>query len=366
LDPVLIISGPTASGKTSLALSLAKKFNGDLISADSRQVYKGLDIVTGKDIPEGFNFYHDQPHACHPERNEMKSRDPSSQKGFLRYGRNDNVPDGYYSNSQIRLYGYDLVTPGEEWNAALFQKYALKIIAEIHSRGRLPIIVGGTGLYLRSLTDQYAFPPPNPKLRHELESLSLIQLQEKLQTLDPVRFSSLNNSDSQNPRRLLRHIEISSCHPERNEMKSRDPSSQKGFLRYGRNDIKPIPHYDVLHLNLNISLERLEPKIRARVIARLAADPRDELKYLKSFHLSDRHPAFTSLGYHHLDRFYQGKITRDQLIDLWTTAERQYAKRQLTWFNKLEHLTRLKTPVDTSEVVRLIKLWYSQGKYGKK
>ena len=219
MDPVLIISGPTASGKTSLALSLAKKFNGDLISADSRQVYKGLDIVTGKDIPEGFNFYHDQPHACHPERNEMKSR---------------------------------------------------------------------------------------------------------------------------------------------------DPSSQKGFLRYGRNDIKPIPHYDVLHLNLNISLERLEPKIRARVIARLAADPRDELKYLKSFHLSDRHPAFTSLGYHHLDRFYQGKITRDQLIDLWTTAERQYAKRQLTWFNKLEHLTRLKTPVDTSEVVRLIKLWYSQGKYGKK
>lgn len=313
---ILIISGPTATGKTSLALFLAKKFNGDLISADSRQVYKGLDIITGKDIPPGFV--------------------PSPAKGRDR--------ERFYSDSRTRIYGYDLVTPDQDWNAALFQKYALETIADIHVRGKLPIIVGGTGLYLRSLTDQLSFPPPDEKLRHQLASLSLAELQSKLKSLDPDRFSRLNHSDVNNPRRLIRHIEIAT----QTKSKKNSPSPKVGEGRV---------RYDILHLNLTSPLSALEPKIRSRVIARLDADPRAELNTL---------PKSPPLGFNQLSSYYQGKITRDQLIDLWVTAERQYAKRQLTWFGKLTNLTRLNIPVNKDDIVATIQLWYSQGNYGKK
>lgn len=159
MKKILIICGPTATGKTKLAASLAKKFSGEIISADSRQVYQGMDIVTGKDRPKG-----------------------------------------------VKIHGLDLVKPDEEFSVAHFVKYAHSLINQI----RFPIIVGGTGLYLDSLIN----PPktlsikPNWELRKKLEIKSIRELQNQLKKLDVRRWRSMNHSDQFNPRRLIRAIEI--------------------------------------------------------------------------------------------------------------------------------------------------------------
>lgn len=160
MKKILIICGPTATGKTKLAVSLAKKFSGEIISADSRQIYQGMDIVTGKDRPAG-----------------------------------------------VKIYGLDLVRPDEEFSVAHFVEYARTLINQI----RLQIIVGGTGLYIDSLIN----PPktlsikPNWKLRKKLATKSIRELQNQLEKLDLRRWQSMNHSDQLNPRRLIRAIEVS-------------------------------------------------------------------------------------------------------------------------------------------------------------
>lgn len=159
MKKILIICGPTATGKTALAAKLARKFNGELISADSRQVYKGMDIVTGKDRPAG-----------------------------------------------IKIHGLDLAKPDEEFSVAHFVKYAATLINQI----RFPIIVGGTGMYLNSLVR----PPvtlavkPDWPLRKKLEKKSVKELQEQLIKSSAARFKRMNHSDRLNPRRLIRAIEV--------------------------------------------------------------------------------------------------------------------------------------------------------------
>lgn len=159
MKKILIICGPTATGKTKLAASLAKKFSGEIISADSRQVYKGMDIVTGKDRPKG-----------------------------------------------VKIHGLDLVKPDEEFSVAHFVKYAHSLINQI----RFPIIVGGTGLYLDSLINspKTLSIKPNWELRKKLEQRSAKQLQSMLKKLDLARFQHMNHSDQFNPRRLIRAIEV--------------------------------------------------------------------------------------------------------------------------------------------------------------
>lgn len=159
MKKILIICGPTATGKTKLAASLAKKFSGEIISADSRQVYKGMDIVTGKDKPKG-----------------------------------------------VKIYGLDLVKPDENFSVANFIKFARTLINQI----RFPIIVGGTGLYLNSLVNppQTLAVSPNWQLRKKLEKKSVEQLQQQLKKINPLRFNQMNHSDQLNPRRLIRAIEV--------------------------------------------------------------------------------------------------------------------------------------------------------------
>lgn len=295
MNKVLLICGPTATGKTALADLLAQKFDGELISADSRQVYKGLDIVTGKDVPVS------------------------------------------------RIHGYDLVKPNEEWNASLFSDFALQKIAEITKKGKLPIVVGGTGLYLKSIrTPLNINVPPNPKLREKLEQLSLAELQTKLKKINPDRFNSMNYSDQQNPRRLIRALEISSA-----------KSAEK------QTSTPPLDH---LTICLTAPLPYLEKKIRQRVIKRLNLNPLPELEYLQKFNLPPRSPSYSSLGYQELAEYYAGKITRPQLVNLWTTRERNYAKRQLTWFKKQPnlHWFDLTSPHSKSAIVDLISSWYAR------
>lgn len=304
---ILFILGPTATGKTALALKLAKQFGGDIVSADSRQVYKGLNLVTGKDIPKGFAWKKDR-----------------------------------YTNGTISLYGLDLVKPDQEWNVSLFQKYAHKTIKVITSKGRLPIIVGGTGLYIDSLITDFISPTkPDPKLRKNLESLSLTALQSKLNNLNPVKFISMNHSDQNNPRRLIRAIEIASS--------IATPHIQKK---------ESLNNHLIIGLTAPLSV--LEKKISTRVRARLKMALGSELNYLNSFNLNKKSPASSSLGYQELDDFFNSKINEGELTTLWSTHERQYAKRQLTWFKKRPNIIWFDISHQYfKKVVDKLKAWYS-------
>ncbi len=181
----LIVCGPTATGKTSLGLLLAKKFNGEIISADSRQVYKGMNIGTGKDIPKSF-----KPLTSH-----------------LQWG-GKGIP---YFNNSTKIWGYNLVDPDEEFSVAHFINFATVVLNDIWERNKLPIIVGGTGLYLQAITRSIdtIHIPPNEKLRDQLSNKSVKDLQKILIQIESERFQTMNQSDRKNPRRLIRAIEIS-------------------------------------------------------------------------------------------------------------------------------------------------------------
>src|SRR3989344_2658803 len=182
---LLVICGPTATGKTSLALHLSEVFNGEIISADSRQVYRGMDIGTGKDLPVISNYQF-------PITNLKKQ----------------NI--GCYKIKGINVWGYDLVKPNEDFSVGQYIAIAENIIENIHDRKKLPIIVGGTGLYIKGIVDGIptADIPKNMELRKSLENKDTSELYDNLVSLDPAKALSLNKSDSKNPRRLIRAIEV--------------------------------------------------------------------------------------------------------------------------------------------------------------
>ncbi|MBU2577644.1 tRNA (adenosine(37)-N6)-dimethylallyltransferase MiaA, partial [Patescibacteria group bacterium] len=178
MNRLLVICGPTATGKTSLGISLAKKFNGEIISADSRQVYRGMDIITGKDIPEF-----------------------SNKKG---------QEVGYYEINGIKIWLYDVIRPDQRFNVADYYELAWKVIKDIWDRGKLPIIVGGTGFYIKTLLERIGTMGIGPdwELRDQLSHHSIASLLDTLEKLDPERSRRMNESDRSNPRRLVRAIEV--------------------------------------------------------------------------------------------------------------------------------------------------------------
>ncbi|MEX2028667.1 MAG: tRNA (adenosine(37)-N6)-dimethylallyltransferase MiaA [Candidatus Curtissbacteria bacterium] len=173
----LVVFGPTTIGKTNLSLFLAKKLNGELVSADSRQVYKNLDIGTGKVNTESKTKRH----------------------------------NGYWEVDGVKIHGFDLVDPGERFTASDFLKFATNKIDDLEKQQKLPIIVGGTGFYINALLKgiDTAGIAPDYKLRSQLEKLSTPDLYKKLLSTNPQKAASLNQSDKNNPRRLIRAIEVS-------------------------------------------------------------------------------------------------------------------------------------------------------------
>lgn len=250
---LLIIIGPTATGKTKLGVELAKKYNGEIISADSRQVYKGMDIGTGKDKEE--------------------------------YG-------------SVPVWGIDLVDPDYNFNVSDFVKFASEKISDIQSREKLPIIVGGTVLYIKSLLHppETLHVPRNDNLRRELESLSVNKLQERLGE------NSLNTSDLQNPRRLVRAIEI------KENMSLERPNN---------------PNYDYQIISLTAHLDYIYSQIDNRVEKRLTRGAKEEVERLLNQGYSKNLPSFTATGYKEVES-----------PELWKLHERQYAKRQITFIKK--------------------------------
>src|SRR3989344_6082991 len=292
---IMIICGPTATGKTKLALALARKFNGELISGDSRQVYKGMDIGTGKDLSGKFPISNLQ----FPIKYKEKQYDLVT-----------------YSIDDIPLWLYDVVNPDEEFSVAPYQRLAKAAIEDIRKRGKLPIIVGGTGLYIKSLIEpmETISIPPNKKLRKELNRLSLVNLQKRVYQQAPSVWDSMNVSDRQNPRRLIRKFEIS--------------QQEKNYITSNNT-------YDYLMIGLRVPFPILYERIDRRVDERVKQGILEEIKGLLAKGYSWDLPAMNALGY----KEWKGSFDKQQeVIQRWKFHEHAYARRQMTWFRKMKNI----------------------------
>lgn len=318
MKKLLVICGPTATGKTKVAFNLAEKFNGELVSADSRQVYKKMDIGTGKDLPKSFKF-------------------SNSDLGF----KNFNV--GYYTNGEIRIWGYDLVEPNEEFSVSEYSHIVKNIMIDVWKRGKLPILVGGTGLYIKGVVDgiETSIIPKNVILRKSLETKFASELFEILTRMDPVKAASLNVSDKKNPRRLVRAIEIS-----------------KSKIKY---DTSKSKKQDILFIALKTDKQKLARLIEKRVNERIKRGFEDELKSLLDTGIIWGMQAMSSLGYYQYKDYAFGRISKKKAIDNWKKEEKKFAKRQMTWFKRDKRIRwfDINKRDCQKRIEKLVNKWYS-------
>ncbi|OHB33370.1 MAG: tRNA (adenosine(37)-N6)-dimethylallyltransferase MiaA [Desulfuromonadaceae bacterium GWC2_58_13] len=269
---LLVILGPTASGKTRLGVGAALALNGEIISADSRQVYRGMDIGTGKDLAE----YEDIPHHL-----------------------------------------IDIVDPGYEFNVFEFQRRFFEVFTDIGGRNRLPVLVGGTGLYLDAVLKGYRMVevPENPELRRQLVGLDLEQLAERLAALRPRQH---NTTDALERERLLRAIEIA---------EGETAASAR---------MPPLPELRPLVFGVQWDRAVLRQRITARLKERLEQGMIEEVEHLRHAGVPYRTLEFYGLEYRFLAQFLQGEINRNDLFQKLNSAIHQFAKRQETWFRRME------------------------------
>ncbi len=326
---LLVILGPTATGKTDLALLLAKKFNGELIACDSRQVYKGLDIGTGK-LPSGVK----SPKADLAKGGNAEFR---VQKG-----------ERWWEIKGIKIWMYDIVDPESQYTVADYIKDATKVIKDISSRDKLPIIVGGTGLYLKALLEglDNLQAPVDKSLREELERSTREQLQERLKNLSTTKWESLNLSDQQNPRRLLRSIELLSTNP------YIDATKDKGL----------ITEFEIFKIGLTAPREELYKKADLRVLSRLDQGMIEEAQRLYRNGLTLQRMKELGLEYGVLADFLNGVIkTKEEFIKILQNKIHGYIRRQLTWFKKEKDVIwfDISNKHLVSEVEKLTSDWYN-------
>ena len=267
---LLVILGPTASGKTCLGVAAAQQFNGEIISADSRQVFRGMDIGTGKDLAE----YGDIPYHL-----------------------------------------IDIVEAGSEFSVFDFQERFVDAFKDIQSRSRLPLLVGGTGLYLDAALRGYQLVkvPENPTLRAELAGLDLTELQQRLLQLRPEQH---NTSDLQDRERLVRAIEIA----------------------MGERDTPPLPLPTIEPLVFGVRWDRpvLRQRITKRLKQRLAEGMIEEVQHLHETGIPYSNLEFYGLQYRLIAQHLQGQLNRNDMVQKLNSAIHQFAKRQETWFRRME------------------------------
>jgi len=290
MKKLLVICGLTATGKTALGIHLAYKFKGELVSADSRQVYKWMDIGTGKDLPENVKLI---------TKNEKSG--------------------GYYLIDGVRVWGYDLVESTENFSVGQYVKITKRVINNIHKRKKLPILVGGTGLYIQGVVDgiETANIPQNKSLRNNLEKKSTTKLFDILARIDPVKAASMNESDKKNPRRLVRATEIADY-----SLKNIDVASVKQV------------EVDILFIGLKMPKKLLDKRIKIRVHKRVKQGIESEIGMLFKKGVTWEHQSMDALGYRQWREYFEGNISNENVIDKWVRDEINYAKRQMTWFKK--------------------------------
>src|SRR3989338_527994 len=305
---LLIIIGPTATGKTDLAIHLAQKYHGEIVSADSRHVYQGMDIGTGKDIDE---------------KSKLKTlppqRDPESGGKNSKLQKNKKFSIGYRSKEGIPIWLVDIVPPDYQFNLGEYFKIAQQIIKDIWERKKLPIVVGGTGLYIKALLKPLTLIaiPPDDNLRKQLNKLSLDELAGKLKKINPQKWNQMNFSDRHNPRRIVRAIEITK-------------STKKSF------SYTPFSNWLLIYLTaLN---NYLYLKIDRRVDERLSKGIIREIENLfkKGYHFNL--PSFSATPYHLFKPYFEdGKDeeTLKNIISEWKNTEHRLARKQAVWFKKM-------------------------------
>ncbi len=300
MKKLLIISGPTATGKTALAQLLAEKISSELISADSRQIYKGLDIGTGKD---------------------------------------------HTPNTKIHL--IDLITPDQTFSAHEFASLARQKLQEIQSRNKLPIVVGGTGYYLNTLVNSHNFISPNIQnhfLFPVLNKLNINFLKSFYKFLAPGQFNSLNHAEQNNPHRLVKRILL-----------------KISFLKIDKFKINSLDA-DILHLHLDAPTEYLHSKIDRRIEKRLELGLLAEIsKLIEKYSFSD--PGLNTLSYQEFQPFFQETDTLANCIGTWIIHEHQYLKRQKTYFKKFfpkSYVIDITRPDYPKSVINLVQFWYNK------
>jgi tRNA dimethylallyltransferase len=328
-NKIIAIVGTNASGKTGLGVHLANKFNGEIVSADSRQVYKGMDIGTGKDLSEYKVKNKDSEY-----RIDNTKFSGSSRRRFAP-PQDDSVFIPYHL--------IDIVEPDEEFSLAQFQKLAYQAIDDIIKRGKLPIIVGGTGLYVQAIIDEYDLSDagPDKKLRQELEKLNADKLFKKLHKLNTYFADRLNESDRKNKRRLIRYIEIIKDNPEKEAeplMRGSASDSNKPhpslLLGKGRGN---KGKYESLIIGLTWPRETLAKRIRQRLLERLKKrDMVGEVKRLHEQGISWRRLEDFGLEYKFIAQYLQKKIEYGEMVEKLYRAIKQFAKRQMTWLKRWE------------------------------
>ena len=317
-NQIISIVGATATGKTALALELAaalleqKIFKQvHLLSADSRQVYVGLENLTGADVTPNF----------------VASKSANFSHPFFQN-----------QDQNIFLHGVSIIEPNQEWSAAHFRQLFQEIASQLSEKALL-VVVGGTGFYQKQLATPAASlgVPQNQTLRQKLETLSAAQLQIQLQLIDPNKLTAMNNSDRHNPRRLVRAIELS-------DIKQSTPAPTK----------TANPHHPIFYLQID-KLER-EAKIKARVEQRFAAAHQEVASLLQQKTTSSL--AATSTGFHELTQLIRGETDRTTCQKLWQLAEIQYAKRQDTWWKKQQDLIEISNRPPLQFVLNYLKEVY--------
>ncbi len=273
---IIVILGQTAAGKSALAVKMARKIGGEVVSADSRQVYKGLDIGSGKIT-----------------KKEMRG-----------------VPHHLL----------DVASPKRRFTAAQYQKLAMAAIKKILARGKTPIICGGTGLYIDSITKGIVFPevPPNQAMRNLLEKKGADELFKLLRKIDPKR---AKNIDAKNKVRLVRAIEIA-------KKLGRVPPLPS------RAEGNPASKYEFMKIGLKLPENELKRKIKKRLLARMKEGMVSEVRKLHEDSLSWRRLEELGLEYRYVAQYLQKKISREEMLSKIKTESWRYAKRQMQWFKR--------------------------------
>lgn len=298
-ERVIVICGATASGKTALSIELAKKINGEIISCDSMQIYKDMDIGTAK-----------------PTKEEMEG---------------------------IKHYLIDFVSPDKRYSVADYKKDAKKAIKEILEKGKTPIVVGGTGLYVDSLIYEIEYPniefneEYRKKLEKEVEEKGLEELYKRAKEIDPEAIEKISPNDQ---KRILRILEIYNA-------------TGKNKTEQEKESRKKEVEYDYKVYALDWDREKLYERINKRVDIMLEQGLIEEVKTV--YNKYEKFPtAMQGLGYKEVVEYLEGKITKEEMIEKIKQETRRYAKRQLTWFRKNKQTIWLKAEDGIQNSINII------------
>lgn len=308
LPSILCIVGPTASGKTALGIKLAKQFGGEIINADARQIYRSLNIGTGK---------------------------PPGKRGKA-FGHPAFLVEG------IPHYLMGFLAPQEIFTVAQWCRCAKRAIAGITKRGHLPMIVGGTGLYIQALVDNYQIPsvPPQQVFRKAMESKTLFELIDLLRLADP---DAVGLVDIKNRPRVLRALEVTTFTGE----------------PFSRLRSKAQPLFDACLIGRSRAREELHMRIDQALEEMFRAGWVEEVKMLQAKGLSLQAPAMTSIGYKEIGACLRGEMTLEEATKKTKQATNQYAKRQITWFKRDKRIHWIK---DEAEAEEIVQRWLHQKK----